>query len=263
MLPPGLHMGRDNGASSPMDSLSNALAGALHGDAGPLPKLQRALVLGGGGTLGSALLAEALVAGRFQRVGAWVRGTLASTLRGFDALPSLDGAQADVAFVVFERGRHSNGRDEAFVQPDPADLPALAQDLRAQGVRRLLVVVPHAPALLPHALKHGFANEAEHAVAGLGFEHLVFLRAAQAGVRQRSGQRLQRFADWWLAQLNWMVPHSDQPVRAVTVAALVVRLAQLLPAAPPGTRVLPPELLWQAALAEAPEALLSAWLARR
>lgn len=248
-----------------MDLLPHALAGARHETPAPLAPLQRVLVVGAGGTLGSALLAETLVAGRFQRVGAWVRGALASSMRGFDALPSLDDARAaaDVAFVVFERQRHSNGRDDAFVQPDPADLPALARTLHARGVRRLVVVVPHAPALLPQALKAGFANEAEREVAGIGFEHLVFLRAAQGLPREAGGHRLQRFAGWWLSQLNWMVPSSEQPVRAVTVAALVVQLARLLPAAAPGTRVLPPEVLWQAAQAEAPEAVLAAWLARR
>lgn len=251
-----------------MNLLRHALRGAQATPPPPLQRLERALVVGGGGALGSALLGEALVAGRFQRVAAVVTAPLASSLRGFDALPAAellagDARGAEVAFVVFERTRHSNGRDDAFLQPAPADLLPLATALHAAGVRRLLVVVPHAPALLPHALKAGFASRAEGAVAALGFEHLVFLRAAQAGTVGASGSRLQRFAAWWLGQLALMVPTREQPVRAVKLAALVVQLARLLPRAAPGTRVVPPELLWQAAQGDgaAAEGVLAAWLA--
>ena len=254
------------------DLLQHALRGASQAAAAPLPRLQRALVVGAGGTLGSAVLAEALVAGRFQQVAAVVAGPLTSALRGLQACSVqalLDGdadVQADVAFLVFERARHSNGRDDAFFQPDPAQLLALAQGLHAAGVRRLLVVVPHAPALLPHALKAGFASQAEGAVAALGFEQLVFLRAAQGGGAAAAGSLLQRFAAWWLGQLQWMVPQREQPVRAVVLAALAVQLAQLLPAARPGTRVLPPETLWLAAQGSRDGAaagglpVLAAWL---
>ena len=214
---------------------------------------QTLLLLGAGGSLGSAMLAEALMAGRFARVQALVAEPLASALRGFEPLPmarlnaGLDDAPlADAAVIVFERERHSNGRDAAFVQPEPAALLSLAQRLHACGVRRLAVVVPHAPALLPQALRHGLATLDEGAVAALGFEHLVFVRAAQYASPQ-GGSRLQRFADWWLSQLRWMVPPTEQPVRAATLARLVVELLRTLPSLPPATRVLAPESLWQLA----------------
>lgn len=248
------------------ERITQALRGAQQGPvATALPRLQQALVLGGGGTLGSALLAEALVAGRFQRVTAVTAGPLTSAMRGLhtlDATALLHGAaplQADVGFVVFERARHSNGRDDAFLAPEPEQLPALAQALHARGLRRLLVVVPHAPALLPQALAHGFASQAEGEVAALGFEQLVFLRAAQSATARATGPLLQRFAAWWLAQLHWMVPQREQPVRAVTLAGVVVQLALLLPRATPGTRVLPPDVLWQAGQGE-PGSTLAAWL---
>lgn len=244
-----------------MDALTHAMHGALRG-APALLRLERALVVGAGGTLGSALLGEALAAGRFQRVAALVVAPLASAVRGFVPLPreALATANvAEVAFVVFERERRSNGRDEAFWQPAPDALLEIARDLHAAGVKRLLVVVPHAPALLPHSLKHGFASRAEGEVAALGFEHLVFLRAAQSAAAGSGGSRGERFAAWWLSQLRWMVPQAEQPVRAVALAALAVQLARLLPRATPGTRVLPPELLSQAAQGEA-EAVLGGWL---
>jgi hypothetical protein len=257
-----------------MDSLNQALRGASHASAAPLARLETALVIGAGGMLGSAVLAEALVGGRFQHVSALTTGPLKSTVRGLrtldlahlqdppepDRRPAGQAAVADLAFLVFERERHSNGRDDAFLQPAPTDLVALAGALRDRGVRRLLVVVPHAPALLPHALKAGFASRDEGAVAALGFEHLVFVRAAQVAGATTAGNRMQRFAAWWLSQLSWMVPTSEQPVRAVILAALMVQLARLLAAAPAGTRVLPPEVLQACAQAEDPQAVLRAWL---
>src|SRR5512137_92247 len=238
MLPAGWQMGRDNAHSSwgvPVLSptIHQALRGALQPATADTPKaLERALVVGAGGTLGAALLAEALVAGRFQQVMAVVAAPLTTAMRGLDTVPAaalLAGTsrlRAEVAFIVFERARHSNGRDDAFHQPAPEALLATARALRALGVRRLLVVVPHAPALLPHALKRGFASLAEGEVAALGFEHLLFLRTAQA-VPVAAGSRLQRFAGWWLSQLAWMVPQQEQPVRAPTLAALAVQLSRL------------------------------------
>ena len=255
-----------------MESLTPALHGALS-TARPRGLVAGVLlVIGGGGVLGSALLSRALACGGFARVQALVARELASTLRGFEPVPRARLAagtlQADTAVIVFERARHSNGRDKAFFQPEAAALPALAAVLQAGGVRRLLVVVPHAPALLPQALKAGLASLDEAAVAALGFEQLVFLRTAQAaGAAAATDARpaLQRwvegFARWWLAQLQWMVPAGEQPVRALKVAELAVELARRLPAAPPGTRVLPPELLWQAAQAKDGGELLGAWLA--
>ena len=251
-----------------MDSLNQALRGATHQVRSTLRPLESALVVGAGGVLGSALLAEALVAGRFQRVSAVVAGPLASTLRGLHPLPQaeLHAGQpltCDIAFLVFERERHSNGRDDAFLRPEPAQLLTLARALRQGGVQQLMVVLPHAPALLPHALKVGFASHDEAAVSALGFDHVVFVRAAQASSKPGSGNRLQRFADWWLSQLNWMVPSSEQPVRAVKLAQLVVLLARHLSASAPGTRVLPPEALWQAAQTDAPAHALVDWLQGR
>jgi hypothetical protein len=225
-------------------------------------------VIGAGAALGSALLAEALAAGAFDRVHALVAQGLRSTLRGFVPLPAsaLDGAAApriDVAFIVFERGRRANGRDEVFVRPEPEALLPLARRLRSAGVRRLLIVLPHSPALLPQALKAGFASEAEAAVAALGFEQLVFVRAAQDASAAAGGSVLERFVAWWLSQLRWMVPQREQALRAPVLARAVVRLAVRLAFASPGTRVVPPELLWQAAQPGADTPLLfDRWLQR-
>jgi len=247
-----------------MDRLTQALRGAASARRATAARADVLLVVGGGGVLGSALLARALACARFGRVQALVAKELASALRGFEPVPqaALAGPlKADSAVIVFERARRSNGRDEAFMQPEPQQLAELATQLRAGGVRRLMVLVPHAPALLPQALKAGLATLDEGRVAALGFEHLVFVRAAQAASGSAAGGWAQRLAAGWLSQLAWMVPQREQPVRALRLAELAVELAWRLPHAAPATRVLPPELLWQAAYSTDGGALLSAWLA--
>ncbi len=232
-----------------MTDLMQALRGAQHPSAAPLQPLRSLLVVGGGGTLGSAVLAEALAAGRFARVMALVAEPICSTVRGFVPLDAAvlargDALAADAAVVVLERRRYSNGRDDAFSQPQVDELLPIARQLLRSGVRRLLVVVPHSPALMPQALAHGFANLDETAVAGLGFDHLVMLRAAQAQAPETT-RGMARVAALWLAQLSWMVPQRQQALRAVALARCVVQLARLLPMATPGTRVISPEQLWQ------------------
>lgn len=232
-----------------MDPLLSALRGALKAPL-PLSRQRNLLLLGAGGVLGAAVLAEALVVGRFARVQAVVERPLESALRGLTPLPRAELASTRsvvvsdcTAVLVFERQRHSNGRDAAFVRPEVSDLLPWARSLRGQGVTRLIVVVPHAPALLPHALRYGLATLDEAAVQALGFEHLLFLRAAQHAGPLRTGSPLQRLAGWWLSQLRWMVPQQEQPLRAAQLAACVVALAQGLVDTVPATRVLATDAL--------------------
>ena len=220
------------------------------------------LLIGAAGSLGSAVLEQALAA--FQRVQVLVDAPVAAAMRGFVPL-TIDALaaghwQADTAFIVFDRRRDAHGREDAFHRPRPDALPALAQRLHEGGVRCLVVVLPHAPALLPEALKRGLASLDEHAVAALGFDRLVIVRSAQSLPAAPSASRLQRLADGVLAQLHWMIPQREQPVRPAKVAALAVQLARLLPQAARGTRIVPPELVWDYAQAKDGEALLQAWL---
>ena len=97
----------------------------------------------------------------------------------------------------------------------------------------------------------------------MGFDHLVFVRSAQAPSSVRAAQWLQRLADGVLAQLQVMVASSNQPVRAHKVAQFAIELALRLPSSTHGTRVAPPELVWQAAQLRDPAPLLDAWLAAR
>ena len=230
---------------------------------------QRVLVLGGGGALGARVVERLLAGRRFQSVGVWTVAPVRAALRGLVPLGDGDwaGFGPHTAVVVFDRARHANGREAAFGQPQPPALPALAAQLRAIGVTSLLVVVPHAPGLLPQALKAGLASLDEAAVAALGFDHLVFMRTAQSGAAVATdGSRLPppaRLARWLLGQLHWMVPQGEQPVRTDTVARVAAHLALALPRAAPGSRVLPPELLWAAAQTPSADMVVDDWLAGR
>lgn len=252
-------------------TVGQALQGAMRPPPPAAAPRRGAIVLGAAGPLGSAVLEHMLGSGRFERVHALVDRAMAPAVRGMVPLPlsslmtpSPDAAplRADTAVVVFDRVRHSNGREDVFHRPLPETLPALAAALHRHGVAHLLVVMPHAPALLPHALRVGLASLDEHAVSAMGFSHVVFLRPSQAGdpAADETLSWPQRLARGLMAQLRWMVPQRDQPVRPAKVAAIVAELARRVGAASPGTRVASPELVWQAAQAADAGPLLARWL---
>lgn len=226
--------------------------------------------------MGSAVLEHALGTEHWKPVSALVTQPIEVALPGLVAVEvslGLDSAVTlrsppDTAIVVFDRERSAHGREAAFLRPQPAQLPALARWLQRQGVRRLVLVLPHAPALLPQALKAGLATLDEQAVDALGFEQLVIVRPARAGMAadattcpgRHPNALLTRLAQGILAQLHWMVPQRDQPLRASKVAQFVIALARDLPGATPGTRIAAPELLWDWAQPGGGDAVLQSWL---
>lgn len=253
-----------------MDLTREALRAGQARVAPERPALPALVVAGGGGPLGSEVVEKLLASRAFAPVRVLALQSFSASAQGFEALPiaSLDDADAPLpaarfGIVVFDRARHANGRDAAFWRPQPHDLPALAARWWRQGVRHLVVVMPHQAASLPDALKTGLANLDEQAVASLGFEHVVFVRSAQAPDAARAGVGLQRLADLVLAQLRLMTPQRLQPVRAKKVAQLVAALARHLATSPPGTRVMAPEVVWQASQTDDPEPLVQAWLQGR
>ena len=266
-----------------MNLLHNALRAGQSGRPGAAVKTS-AIVVGGGGKLGSAVLERLLASRRFAHVRVLVGQGFTAAMHGLEPVlvesfddtalqPTGSGegststsrrvgamSAASTALVIFDRQRHANGRDAAFIRPQPEALPAIARWLHARGVRQVLIVLPHDPASLPDALKAGLASLDEHAVSALDFDHVVFVRSAQAPADARATAFLQRVADGVLAQLRMMVPQQAQPVRVHKIAQFVVELAAQLPHSAPGTRVAPPELVWQAAQLADPQALVAAWL---
>jgi hypothetical protein len=165
---------------------------------------------------------------------------------------------ADTAVVMFDPPRMFYQRERALWTPRPDDLPALAQWLRAGGVKTLAIVMPHTQMRLPEALKRGLAGLDEHAVASLGFERLLIVRTAQKPQGQQGGHALARLASGMLGVFKYMVPSSEQPVRSAKVAEFV---AHALRIAPPGIHIAAPETVWQAAQGDVPTAV-TRWLAR-
>lgn len=254
-----------------MSLLHQALRAGSPSAAAPRVASPGLIVAGGAGPLGAAVLERALAFGPWRPVTALVTQPIEVALGGlrvvhapadWEMTPEVS-VNVECALVVFDRDASAHGREAAFLRPQPAELTALARWLQRAGVRRLMLVLPHAPALLPAALKAGLASLDEQAVAALGFEQFTVVRPTRAGPVNDGAAGvgpLHRLARAVLSQLHWMIPQREQPLRAAKVAEFVVELARRLPDAPHGTRVVPPELLWEWAQPEGGERVLNGWL---
>jgi len=222
----------------------------MQGDRIQVPAPSGGLVIAGAtGALGNEVVRR--LVGQFsvthvlarQPITAGLRGVAAVVVQGDDptAWPSLPAA---TGIVLFDPPRLFHDRERALWTPTPEQLPAVAQWLRRSGVTTLAVVLPHAQGRLPEALKRGLASLDEHAVAALGFERMLVIRSARRPGATAPAGLLPRIAHAMLASLKYMVPASEQPVRAQKVADFV---SQALRVAPPGIHVAAPELVWRAA----------------
>jgi len=215
----------------------------------------RLLIAGATGVLGNEVLRRLAGSSAYSATQVLAREPMTEGLRNVRTtlVPGEDPAQwprtqADVAVVLFDPPRMFYQRERALWTPAPGQLVALARWLHAGGVRTLAVVLPHAPGRLPEALKRGLANLDEQAVAALGFERLLILRSAQKPGAVQHASAGARLAHWMLGIFKYMIPSSEQPVRASRVADL---LAAALRIAPAGIHVAGPELVWQAAQQDA------------
>lgn len=225
----------------------------------------RLLIAGATGALGSEVLRRLVGLQQFSVTQVLAREAITPGLRGVQVLhvPSDTPADwpapaADTAVVLFDPPRLFYDRERALWTPQPAQLGELARWLRAGGVTTLAVVLPHAQGRLPEALKRGLAGLHEHDVAALGFERLLFIRSAQKPADLPAAGLLPRLARTMLSVARFMVPSSEQPVRAAQVAELVGVALEL---APPGIHVAAPELVWRAGQGGLREAAAS-WLGR-
>jgi hypothetical protein len=242
----------------PIQALQAASRTAPAAPSGP-----RLLLAGATGALGNEMLRRLAGSGRYGRVQVLAREPITDGLRGIACLQapqevdaSWPPTDADVGVIMFDPPRLFYDRERALWTPRPDQLPALASWMQRCGVRTLAVVLPHAQGRLPEALKRGLANLDEHAVASLGFERVLFVRSAQKPAAAPAGHLLERVGQAMLATLHYMVPSSEQPVRAAKVSELVATALQL---APPGIHVAAPELVWRAAQGNLP-ALVATWL---
>jgi hypothetical protein len=210
---------------------------------------QRLVIAGATGVLGNEVLRR--VAGQFESTCVLAREAITPGLRSVTAkvMPAGSPAEwplqpADAGIILFEPPRLLHDRERALWTPLPDQLAAVAGWMRRSGIETLAVVLPHAQGRLPEALKRGLAGLDEHEVATLGFDRVLFVRSAQKPGAPAASGGLARLAHWMLSVLSYMVPSSEQPVRAAKVAEFV---AHALQQAPAGIHIAAPELVWRAA----------------
>ena len=109
----------------------------------------------------------------------------------------------------------------------------------------------------PEALKRGHVGLDEQTVAQLHFDRMLVIRTAQKPGEQGGGSFPARLARGMLAVGRYMVPSSEQPVRAVKVAQFLQFALEL---APRGIHVAAPETVWRSAQGDA-RAAVAHWLA--
>jgi hypothetical protein len=230
---------------------------------GLTPRKPRLLIAGATGTLGNEVLRRLVGLQQFDRAQVLAREPITDGLRGVaTVLVGSDSPQewppcpAQTGIILFDPPRLYHERERALWTPRPEQLPTLAAWMRRSGVLTLAVVLPHAQGRLPEALKRGLASLDEQAVAALGFERLLIIRSAQKPGPARAQGFLPAVAHWMLSVFKYMVPSSEQPVRAVKVAEFV---AMALALAPPGIHIAAPETVWLAAQGDLRGTLLR-WL---
>jgi len=223
------------------------------------------LIAGATGALGQELLRRLAGRHRFAHARVLSREPIRDGLRGVETYlcPDLPITQwpptsADTAVIAFDPPRLYHDRERALWVPQPTDLPALAQWLRACGVQTLAIVQPHDQGKLPEALKRGLASLDEQAVVANGFDRVVLVRSARKPLNAKFANPAERLAAWMLSVVRFMVPSSEQPVRASKVAELVDIALRI---APPGVHVAAPEMVWEASQGLQMQAVAQRWLA--
>ncbi|WPH13634.1 hypothetical protein [Variovorax paradoxus] len=221
------------------------------------------LVAGATGALGQELLRRLAGSHRFAHARVLACEPIRDGLRGVETYlsPDLPIAQwpvtsADSAVIAFDPPRLYHDRERALWVPQPSDLPELARWLRACGVRTLAIVQPHDQGKLPEALKRGLASLDEQAVVANGFDRVILVRSARKPLNAKFANPAERLAAWMLSIVRFMVPSSEQPVRASKVAELVDLALRI---APPGVHVAAPELVWESAQGDM-QAVARRWL---
>jgi hypothetical protein len=222
------------------------------------------LIAGATGALGQELLRKLAGRHRFAHARVLSREPIRDGLRGVETYlsPDLPIAQwsltsADTAVIAFDPPRLYHDRERALWVPQPSDLPELAKWLRACGVQTLAIVQPHDQGKLPEALKRGLASLDEQAVVANGFDRVILVRSARKPLNAKFANPAERLAAWMLSIVRFMVPSSEQPVRASKVAELVDIALRI---APPGVHVAAPEMVWEASQAQQMQAVAQRWL---
>ena len=231
----------------------------------PVTRKPRLVIAGATGVLGNEVLRRLVGLQEFETAQVLAREPITAGLRGVTVTVVAQGspvdwppAAVDLGIILFDPPRLFYDRERALWTPRPEQLVEVAQWMRRSGANTLAVVLPHAQGRLPEALKRGLAGLDEQAVAALGFDRLLIVRSAQKPGPAPAPGLLTGLAHWMLSIFKYMVPSSEQPVRAAKVAQFVAVALQL---APPGIHIAAPETVWQAAQGDLHTAVRQ-WLLR-
>jgi uncharacterized protein YbjT (DUF2867 family) len=197
---------------------------------------RRALLAGGTGLVGRALLPLLLESPRYRSVCLLLRRAAAglpahakssSVVVDFGQLPALPAA--DDLYIALGTTIRVAGSQEAFRRVDFDAVLATAKAGRAAGATRLLVVSALGADASSRVFYNRVKGEMEQAIAGLGYESVVIAQPSLLlGDREAIGQPA-RAGERWAARMmrpaSLLLPAGIRPIPAAFVARALLRAA--------------------------------------
>jgi len=192
-----------------------------------------ALLAGASGLIGRPLLAQLLASPAYRHVHVLLRRNVSGLpsqpkltihLVDFDGLPALP--PLDDVFIALGTTIKVAGSQEAFRRVDFDAVVNTARAGRSAGARRLLVVSALGADARSRVFYNRVKGEMQQAVAGLGYESVVFAQPSLLiGDRAALAQPVRTGEEWalrLLPVLNWL-PRGVRPIRAERVARSLLR----------------------------------------
>lgn len=202
-----------------------------------------ALVLGAGGRLGERILDQVLGQNVYEKVFAWSKGTLGTSLLKLISVDAPDALRADDVYcVVHQEEEVQSARSAAAYHTVAAeDVFALAQQVFAKGAQRFILVSPISAFSQPAALYQKLQNVSEMHLAEIRFQSLVIVRPSTWSLRDKQGNFMERLIRATLNQIvGSMAGNKHAPITSETIAQAVVKQAVTAPA---GLTIVEPDQL--------------------
>ena len=202
-----------------------------------------ALLVGGTGLVGRALLSLLLASDRYRKVHLLVRRAAPSLPPSaklkihqvdFTQLPGSALPAVDDVFIALGTTIKVAGSEEAFRQVDFDYVVNTARGALAAGAKRLAVVSAMGADPKSRAFYSRVKGEMEVAVAQLGYETVVIVQPSlllgDRGALGQPARRAEDLATRFLGPVSWIVPRGVRPICARSVAAAM--FAEVLAAKP-------------------------------
>ena len=202
-----------------------------------------ALLVGGTGLVGRALLSLLLASDQYRKVHLFVRRVASNLPRSaklkvqkvdFAQLPNSALPTADDVFIALGTTIKVAGSEDAFRQVDFDYVVNIARGALAVGAKRLAVVSAMGADPRSRVFYNRVKGEMEAAVAQLGYETVVIaqpsLLLGDRGALGQPARRAEDLATRFLGPMSWIVPRGVRPISARSVAAAM--FAKVLAASP-------------------------------